>query len=101
MNNVLEFLQDNWRYLALGALYIFGFIVQILAKKNPQVVDNSLIVRIADWIREAEDRFKVGEEKKSFVLSQAQLYLGDLYDKNRVSNLIESLLSLPSKKETK
>lgn len=95
---MLEFIQTYWSYIATGLLFVLEVILFIL-KKRPEVVDNSFITLLTQWILEAEKRFKVGSEKMDFVLQQAAQYLGDKFNKKEVKTLVEYLLTLPEKKE--
>lgn len=94
---MLDFIQANWSYLATAVLVVLEVILFIL-KKRPQVVDNSFISLICQWILEAEVKFKVGSDKMCYVLDQAKLYLKDNYRETEIKNIVEYLLTLPEKK---
>lgn len=96
---MLEFLQENWRTILLAVISLVSLILTLCVKKNPKIIDNSIYRKLVLWIEEAEKRFKIGEEKKSYVMDKAQAELGEGYNASVISDLIELILSLPQKKE--
>ena len=97
----MEFLVENWKWLVSILLIIVETVLVIVLKKRPQLKDNSLIANLMIWIDAAEKQFKLGTNKKDYVIAQAKDYLGDDFDEKTVSYLIEEILSLPQKKEKK
>lgn len=97
----MEVLIQYKEIIAIVIAFIFEVIILLVFKKRPEVVDNSLLAKLSDWILEAEDKFKAGRDKLDYVCQKAQLYLGDKYIENDVVKIIEYLLTLPEKKGKK
>lgn len=96
---MLNFLVDNWKLIAIIGSIVIELVVILVFKKRPEVIDNSFLVRLCDWIDYAEKHFKVGSEKMSYVLAEAAKYLGDKYSERDVRTMVEYILTLPEKKE--
>lgn len=82
--------------IAIGVL--LEIIVFLVFKKNPKVIDNSLVTHLCDWIAQAEAKFKVGSDKLNYVLEEAKKYLGDSFIEKDIRNMVEQILTLPEKK---
>lgn len=96
---MIQFLTDNWKLIVIVGCIVIDLILVLVFKKRPQVVDNSFITHLITWIQEAEVKFKVGSDKKEYVLDQAEKYLGDKFSSRDVGLMIEYLLTVPEKKE--
>ena len=96
---MLEFLTENWKLIAIIGCIVIEAIILLIAKKRPEVVDNSILVRICEWVDLAEKKFLKGEDKLSFVLEEAKKYLGDKFVQKDVISMVEYVLTLPEKKE--
>lgn len=98
---MIEFLTNNWQFVVCLLCGLFELILMLVAKKRPEVVDNSFLSKLSVWILEAEDKFQVGSDKLNYVLGRAKAYLGDMYVEKDCKALIEYLLTLPEKKGIK
>lgn len=98
---MIEFLTNNWKVIAILAAIVIEIIVVLFFKKRPTIVDTSLVSKVAQWIQEAEQLYSVGSDKLNYVLMKARVHLGELFDENSITKLVEWLLTLPQKKEVK
>ena len=96
---MIEFLTEHWQFIVVCVAGLTEFILMIVLKKRPQIVDNSIMVRLAEWILYAEQHFVIGSDKMKYVLGEASKYLGDKYVEKDIRNAVEYLLLLPEKKE--
>lgn len=97
----MQFIIENWQFFVALFCGILELILLIVLKKRPEVVDTSLFADLVEWIYIAESRFKIGEEKMAFVLDQAKEHLKERYVEKDVRELVEFILSLPQKKESR
>ena len=98
----MEILIQYKEIFSIAVVAIIEIIVFLVFKKNPKVIDNSLVTHLCDWIFIAEDKFKVGEDKMQYVLSEAKKYLGDeQFIESDIRKMVEFLLTLPEKKGKK
>lgn len=95
----MEFLIENWRFFVMVACVICEIILLLVFKRQPKIIDNSILYQLSVWIYEAETRFKLGSEKLEYVVSKAEQYLGENFNRKSVVSLVEYILSLPQKKE--
>lgn len=95
---MIDFLKAYYREIISLVLLVFQTVLLLIAKKNPKVIDNSLIVRLCNWIREAEGIYVNGSDKFDYVINKAREELGESFVYSEISNLIEWILSLPEKK---
>lgn len=96
---MLNFLIENWRFVAIVGSIIVELVLILVFKKRPAIIDNSFLVRLCEWIAIAEKKFCLGSDKLAFVLEEAKKYLGDKYSEKDVKTLVEYVLTLPEKKE--
>ena len=96
---MIDFLIDNWQFVAAIGCGIIEVIILLFTKKRPQIVDNSFLFNCSEWVLAAEKMSVSGEEKMSFVLSKAKDYLEDNFNEKAVREIVEWILSLPEKKE--
>lgn len=96
---MINFLIENWRFVAIVGSIIVELVLILVFKKRPAIIDNSFLVRLCEWISIAEKKFVLGSDKLAFVLEEAKKYLGDKYSEKDVKTLVEYVLSLPEKKE--
>lgn len=96
---MLNFLIENWRFVAIVGSIIVELVLILVFKKRPAIIDNSFLVRLCEWIAIAEKKFVLGSDKLAFVLEEAKKYLGDKYSEKDVKTLVEYVLTLPEKKE--
>lgn len=73
-------------------------ILLLVFKRRPTYIDNSILYKVFEWVMFAEKKFKVGSDKLNYVLSEAEKYLGDTYNRAAVTALVEFVLSSPQKK---
>lgn len=95
---MIEFITQYWSFISFGILFLCELILFFI-KKRPQVIDNSFFVKLSDWILKAESIYKSGEDKMSFVLCMAKEYLGNKFVEKDVRAMVESILTIPQKKE--
>lgn len=96
---MLDWLTANWNVVAVIGSIVLEFVILLITKKRPEVIDNSLLIRLCEWINKAEATLKLGPAKMSYVLNEARQYLGDKYVEKDVRKLVEYILTLPEKKE--
>lgn len=96
---MIDWLTDNWKLIVIVGAILIDLILVLIFKKRPQVIDNSFITHLCGWIQEAESKFKIGADKKRYVLDAAAKYLGDKYSEKEVGLMIEYILTIPEKKE--
>lgn len=96
---MIDWLTANWKLIVVIGAIIIDIVLALIFKKRPQVIDNSFLTHLCNWILEAENKFKIGSDKKNYVLDQARQYLGDKFSERDVSLMIEYLLTVPEKKE--
>lgn len=94
----MEFLQSNWQFIVYVGLVIIEAILLVVVKRHPVIKDNSIFTKLMTWIDEAEQKFRLGSDKKLYVMSLAKDYLGEDFDEKVVSDVIEYILRLPQKK---
>lgn len=110
MDQIFEFIIENWKWLLEIAFAIAGILVVVL-KRKVKVFDSikEIILSVLPaYISVAENSFDDGQVKKSFVLSSIQEFLEnkfgnidmDLYI-DFIEDSIESILSTPQKKGVK
>lgn len=97
----MDFLIENWKWLATLAIGLIELILLIVLKRKPQVNYVGLISYLCDRILEAEKKYTVGSEKMLYVLQCTKSYLGEMYDEKVVRQCVEYLLTLPEKKKEK
>lgn len=97
----MEVLLQYKDLIAIGLAAIIEIVIFLVFKKRPEVVDNSFVVHLCQWIDIAEHKFKNGEDKMQFVLDESKNYLGEKFIKDDVKNMVEYLLTLPEKKGKK
>lgn len=114
-----DFLVQYWQFISSGILVVLSIILLILRKKKI-VVEDSMLDGIYSYaiqlINEAERRFKLGEEKKEFVVSSLKekypqfskflnfetLPFTSKPNSDEVfGQVIETILSTPQRKEKK
>lgn len=106
----MEFLEANWKYIAIIAIELVIFIVS-LVKKNKTVdsIFTIIMTALPTLIKEAESKYGAGNgtQKFCFVISTLTSYLKDkvgLDDTTiqsylpRIEKEIESILGTPEKK---
>ena len=98
---MLNFLTENWKLIAIIGSIVIELILILVFKKRPEVIDNSFLVRLCEWIAIAEKKFILGSDKLAYVLEEARKYLGDRYTEKDVKTMVEYILTLPEKKEKK
>lgn len=104
---MLEFLQENWRWIVTVGLTVVTLLISLFRKKS-KFIDNSLLSTLEHlpWlICEAESMSLSGAEKKTFVLGKALSYyleIGGVGNSNtiidEISRAIEAILTCPQKK---
>ena len=104
---VLEFLQENWRWIASIGLAFITLLVTMFRKKT-KVIDSALIDTLKimpDLIDKAESLFSSGADKKAYVISSAIGYYLDAGGLSKTDALVdilssftEAILTTPTKK---
>lgn len=104
---VLEFLQDNWRWIVSVGLTLISVII-VLVKKKTKVVDGVLtdtFKQLPSFINKAEELFPDGQDKQTYVLAMALDYYlsnGGLGESSLITDIIasmlEAILTTPTKK---
>ena len=95
---MVEILTQYKELISIVGVAIIEIIVLLIAKKRPQVIDNSLLFQLSRWVLEAEKQFRIGADKMNFVLKRAKEYLGDDYVESDVRKVVEYILTIPEKK---
>lgn len=95
---MVEFLTQYKDVFCILGVAIVQVIILVLSKKRPQIVDNSFVVSLCDFIREAEEKFRIGSDKMNYVLDKSKDYLEDSYNESQVKKMVEYILTLPEKK---
>lgn len=95
----MEFFLQYKEIFSILLVGIVEVVILLICKKRPQVVDNSFLANISNWILEAEAKFKLGSDKLRYVLDKSKNYLGENFVENDVKALIEYVLTIPEKKE--
>lgn len=110
MNEILSFLKANSVFLIEIALSICVILITLLKKKvKINTIFEMVLTVLPAYIREAENKYKVGTEKYSYVFNRCIDYLvlltGQSKEKNiqeyasRIDIAIENILSTPAKKK--
>ena len=95
---MIEFLTNNWQFVAACVVGILEFIFVLIFKRRPKIVVSGLLFELACLIEEAEAKYKDGIDKIHYVLENAKALCGDAYDETQIRNIVEWLLTLPEKK---
>lgn len=115
MDELKQFIIQNWQLLASASLFIVSFIIGIITKrKKGYTFSDILLGLIAEqlpmWISLAESAGGTGEQKKVLVLNDALNYASKTLGRKlseeetsfiiaRASEQIEKILGTPQKKE--
>lgn len=112
MEEVLHFLEVNWRFLAEILLLLASLIVACLRKRKTQVkIDESIVSELPGLVVEAESKYGPGhgQEKLQYVVARItsrlsfnnpDLSLSDLEPVVlRCIEQVEAILSTPEKKK--
>lgn len=113
MQDIWQFIVDNWQLVAAACLSLVSFIVALI-RKRPHAYDFLDYIRqiisgsLPTWINEAEQKYLDGEQKKLYVLKkcltalrQKVLGLTGSQEKEALGIFgfaIEQVLSTPRKK---
>lgn len=97
----MDFLMENWKWIATLSIGLIELVLLLVFKRKPQVNYVGLISFLCDCILEAEKKYTKGSEKMLYVLECAKAYLGEMYDEKTIRNCVEYLLTLPEKKKEK
>ena len=95
---MIEFLTENWKIIAVLGSFLVELVLLLVFKKRPEIIDNSFLLRLCEWIDAAEKKYLIGQDKLNAVLEEAKKYLGDKYVEKDVKSMVEYVLSLPEKK---
>lgn len=95
---MLDFIVQHWTIFVYVGCALIELVILLVFKKRPKVIDNSILLKVAEWIEEAEVQFRQGKDKLDYVCQKAANYLGDLYSEKDIVSLVEWLLTLPEKK---
>lgn len=99
----IDWLVVNWQFVSSAAISIVTFILLLIFKRRPSIIDNSQYKDILVLINEAEKKFGSGhgEEKLNYVLDTYLNFKGlerSYWNISSVKHLIEYILSSPQKK---
>ena len=106
---MLEFLQNNWKWIVEILSIVITFVV-LLLRKRIKLTDSAVqevLKKIPGWIVEAEKTGFTGQEKLLYVLNFALQYLESKYGefvwndktvKAMLIDFIEAVLETPTKK---
>lgn len=95
---MVDFLVQYKELISIIVVAIIEVCLLLFARRRPEIIDNSLVSHLAEWILEAEKKFRVGSDKMVYVLEKAKVYLGDSYIESQVRKLVEYILEIPEKK---
>lgn len=110
MDVIVEFLQENWRFVAEIVLTVAVLLISLLRKKVniPSIGLTQVLKSLPNYIREAERNYPEGHgaEKREMVLSWckgdlAKFYADDAvvsFFMNIVDVALENILATPTKK---
>lgn len=101
MNQIVDFIRDNWSYISFGLVILMELILLIVKRNKTSVYDNSIIAQLIPLVAAAEEIFGSGhgKEKLDYVVKtyneshlQAQLPV------KVIESFVESILATPEKK---
>ena len=111
MEKLVDFIVNNWQFLAALVVAIVQIII-LLVRRNIKLVDSALtglMSVLPGYINQAESFASDGKDKFNFVLGQSVNYLVEATGKDQayvinkyyviIESLIEAILSTPQKKE--
>ena len=112
MDQVLEFLKDNWQNMTILLISVITLLVGLFRKKAkitiPLAVLDDIVVKIPEYIIAAESSELKGSEKLQFVVNKCvDLLVAKLgcsrsvalsYYSDFIIGYIENILSTPTKK---
>lgn len=106
LKKIFEFLVDNWSLISGIIVSIVALVISLIKAKDKTKQFELLEVFIEDMILLAEEQFgaQKGEIKKEFVIRTTKEFIKKIkitISDDELSNKIEKLLSLPSKKGVK
>ena len=115
LHELKEFFIKNWQLIASALLFIFSFIIGLIAKKKKGYTFSDIILgliaeQLPQWISLAEASGGTGEQKKVAVLNDALNYASKTLGRKlseeetsfiiaNASEQIEKILGTPQKKE--
>lgn len=115
MDELKQFLIQNWQLLASALLFIVSFVIGIITKKKKGYTFSDILLgliaeQLPMWISLAESAGGTGEQKKVLVLNDALNYASKTLGRklseeetsfiiSRASEQIEKILGTPQKKE--
>ena len=115
LQELKEFFIKNWQLIASALLFIFSFIIGLIAKKKKGYTFSDIILgliaeQLPQWISLAEASGGTGEQKKVAVLNDALNYASKTLGRKlseeetsfiiaNASEQIEKILGTPQKKE--
>lgn len=96
---MVDFLIQYKELISIIAVAIIEVCLLLFARRRPEIIDNSLVQHLTQWIIQAENKFRNGSDKMAYVLEKAKVYLGDDYIESQVRYMVEFLLEVPEKKK--
>lgn len=115
MEELKQFLIQNWQLLASALLFIFAFVVGLITKKKKGYTFSDILLgliaeQLPSWISFAEASGGTGEQKKVAVLNDALNFASKTLGRKlseeetsfiiaQASEQIEKILGTPQKKE--
>lgn len=100
MNDFINWLVDNWKFVSTCAISIVSFILLLVFKRRPSIrlFGDTYYKCLITFINEAEAKFGAGHggEKLNYVLNRFSAEFGSWTF--QVMADVESLLSTPQKK---
>ena len=102
MDDLLIWLQENWIVWIPCLLGLVEFLVLLIFKKRPKIVDSSIYPEIIAYVQEAEQVYGsgYGKEKLIYVCKKIAQYRGisDIVAMVCYRSFIENVLNTPQKK---
>lgn len=103
VNDFIQFIVDNWQFVSSAAISIVTFILLLIFKRRPCIIDNSQYKDLLVLINEAEKKFGNGhgDEKLNYVLDTYLNFKGlekSYWNVSSVKHLVEYILSSPQRK---
>ena len=115
MEELKQFLIQNWQLLASALLFVFAFVVGLITKKKKGYTFSDILLgliaeQLPSWISLAEASGGTGEQKKVAVLNDALNFASKTLGRKlseeetsfiiaQASEQIEKILGTPQKKE--
>lgn len=98
---MIEFLTNNWKFVATIGLIFIELILFLVFKKRPTILDTSFFADLCRFVEEAEKKYGAdsGVNKMKYVLLCAKEEFGEYYNEQRIREVVEWILTLPEKKE--